>query len=84
MCSALMTRSELDAGQGSSLSGSSPGGRAESSALREDEALSPAAVMEQVGVPRRQHNSVEGGDSAAQSESIGCIEKIVQTKSNDK
>ena len=65
MCSALMTRSELDAGQGSSLSGWSPGVRAESSALREDEALSPAAVMEQVGAPRRQHNSVEEGDSAA-------------------
>ena len=75
-----MTRSELDAGQGSSLSGWSPGDRGESSALREDEALSPAAVMEQVGVPRRQHNSVEGGDSTTQSESIGCTDKIVQTK----
>ena len=84
MCSALMTRSELDAGQGSSLSGWSLGGRAESSALREDEALSPAVVMEQVGVPRRQHNLVEGGDNAAQSESIGCIDKIAQTKGNDK
>ena len=84
MCSALMTRSELDVGQGSSLSSWSPGGRAENSGLREDEALSPAAEMEQVGMPRRQHNSVEGGDSTAQSESIGCIDKIVQTKSNDK
>ena len=84
MCSAWMTWSELDAGQGSSLSGWSQGGRAESSALREDEVLSPAAVMEQVGAPRRQHNLVDGGDSAAQSKSIGCTDKIVQTKSNDK
>ena len=78
MCSASMTWSELGAGQG--LSPQARCGRAESSAFREDEALSPAAVMEQVSVPRRQHNSVEGGDSAAQSESIGYTEKIVQTK----
>ena len=84
MCSALMTWSELDAGQGSSLSGWSPGGRVESSALREDEALSPAAAMEQVGTPRRQHNLVEGGDNTAQSESIGCTDKIAQAKSNEK
>ena len=79
-----MTRSELDAGQGFSLSGWSQGGRAKISALLEDEAPSPAAVMEQVIAPRRQHNSVDGGDSAARSESIGCTDKIVQTKSNDK
>ena len=77
-----MTRSELDAGQGSSLQA---GPEVAEQRVRHPEKMKPpAAVMEQVGAPRRQHNSVEGGDNAAQSESIGCTDKIVQTKSNDK
>ena len=78
MCSALMTRSELDAGQGSSLQA---GPEVDVQRVRHPEKMKPpAAVMEKVSAPRRQHNLVEGGDNAAQSESISCTDKKRKTK----
>ena len=81
MCSVLMTRSELDVGQGSSPQAGPE--VAEQRVRHAKKMKPPAAVMEQVGASRRQHNSVKGGNNAAQSESIGCRDKIAQTKGND-